>query len=146
MGIEIEKTEQKPQETPEDRANKQWKEYLGHYEAGAQRMGGELRDYNIFDDQGKVKPNARRVKVFPMSRTDETNPSPAFTDDYVLRWMTTTQMGNMQDGKLINEGQEPRPDKADVLRLREDGVTLDSNTLYSVSYNPERQRWEMYPD
>jgi hypothetical protein len=94
-----------PQETQEQRAQLEWKDYLTEIERQAKATGGELRVYDIFDEQGRVKPDARKIKVFPMDRTDTTNLSPAFDGQYVLQWMTTTQMGNMKGGKLINEGQ-----------------------------------------
>ncbi|MEK7601642.1 MAG: hypothetical protein AAB480_03885 [Patescibacteria group bacterium] len=133
-------------ETQEQRAEKQWNDYLQDLEKTAKSMGGELRVYDVMGENGKVRPDARRVKVFPMDRTDTVNLSPAFDSPYVLRTMTTTQSGNMKEGKLINEGQEPRPDKADVLRLENDGETLRSRDLLSCSYNPERNRWELFPD
>ena len=142
----MEMSQKAPQETQEQRAQKEWNNYIGDIEKQAKAMGGELRVYDIFDEQGKVRQDARKIKVFPMDRTDAANLSPAFDSKYVLRWMSTTQSGNMKEGKLINEGQEPRPERADVMRLEDDGVTLGGRELLSCSYNSERNRWEMFPD
>ncbi len=124
----------------------EWEEFVGLLDKEAQAKGGELRVYSIFDEQGNVRANARKVMVFPADSLDTANLSPAFDGQYVLRVMTTTQMGNMKDGVLINAGQEPRADKAYVFRLADDGVTLRDRALLSCYYNPDRNRWEMSPN